>query len=125
MAEPYRLCRDLPLVLLQTVAMTVGPSANDPNNLAAWREFRGMTQEDLADAAGTSPAMISHLETGKRGLSAKWLRRLAPPLKTSPGFILDHHPDDIPTDVMELWSQIPESNRDQALRVLQTFRLAS
>lgn len=112
-------------MLLQTVSMTVGPTANDPNNLAAWREYRGMTQEELAEAAGTSAAMISHLENGRRGLTAKWLRKLAPPLRTSPGFILDHHPDDIPTDVLELWSQIPEGSRDQALRVLQAFRLAS
>ncbi len=32
----------------------------------AWREYRGMTQEELARRAGTSKAYISHIERGMR-----------------------------------------------------------
>jgi transcriptional regulator with XRE-family HTH domain len=105
--------------------MTAGPPANDANYLAAWREFRGMTQEQLAEAAGTTAPMISHLETGRRQLTAKWLRKLGPALRTSPGFLLDHHPDDISSDVMEIWNSIPEGSRDQALKMLNALSLAS
>jgi len=95
------------------------------HHLAAWREFRGMTQEQLGEAAGTTGSTISMLERGERGLSVKWLLRLAPALKTTPGFIIDHDPREIPADVMALWEAIPHERRDQAMRVLETFKLAS
>ncbi|NDB69758.1 MAG: XRE family transcriptional regulator [Methylocystaceae bacterium] len=62
------------------------------SKLRAWREFRGLTQAQLADRVGTTTAVISHLETGKRGLSAKWLYLLAPALGIQPGFMLDNMP---------------------------------
>jgi transcriptional regulator with XRE-family HTH domain len=92
-----------------------------PNHLRAWREFRQMTQEQLADAVGTTPAVISLLETGNRQLSLKWLQRFAKPLRTSPGFILDHDPNDLPTDILEIWATIPEETQPQALQILRTF----
>ena len=34
--------------------------------LKVWREYRGMSQATLADAAGLSQAYIAQIETGKR-----------------------------------------------------------
>jgi SOS-response transcriptional repressor LexA len=60
------------------------------NHLAEWRKFRdGMTQEALADAIGTNKANISRLESGQRGLSQKWLERLAPALDATPAELLE------------------------------------
>src|SRR5687768_13320117 len=70
------------------------------NHLKAWREFRRMTQEELAEKVGTTGSVISMLESGNRGLSDKWLRKLAPALNTSPGHLLDHDPNDLPTDII-------------------------
>lgn len=92
-----------------------------PNNLPAWREFRRMTQEELAEKVGTTAAVISLLESGHRQLGIKWLQKLAPALRTTPGFILDHEPDDLPTDVLETWGAIPEAQKPQALEVLRAF----
>jgi transcriptional regulator with XRE-family HTH domain len=92
------------------------------NHLAEWRLFRQMTQQQLADEAGTTKSVISLLESGDRGLSDKWLQRLAPPLRTSPGFLMDHNPEDLPTDILDLWAEIPETHRAQARAVLETFR---
>nr|WP_315051262.1 helix-turn-helix transcriptional regulator [uncultured Brevundimonas sp.] len=92
------------------------------NHLRAWRTFRHMTQEELAEAVGTTKAVISNLETGVRPLSAKWLDRFAPVLNTSAGYILDHDPNDLPTAVLDIWADIPEESRAQALRVLQSFK---
>ena len=94
----------------------------EKNNLAAWRRFRHLTQEELADRAGTTKAVISNLETGARGLSPKWLRLLAPILGTKPGILLDHDPNDLPSDVLEIWSDISDEDRPQALKALQGFR---
>src|SRR5215510_13779994 len=90
--------------------------------LREWREFRKMTQEQLAGAIGTNASVISLLEDGKRRLSDKWLTRLAPALKTSRGSILDHDPETVATSILEVWNSIPESAKPQALDILQTFR---
>lgn len=97
--------------------------SNEPleNKLRLWREYRRMTQEQLAEAIGTTAAVISLLESGKRRLSLKWLLKIAPALRTTPGFILDHDPDSLPTDILDIWADIPEQQQAQALEILKTF----
>jgi len=90
--------------------------------LRAWRKFRHMTLEEVADAVDTTKAVIQQLETGKITLSQKWLDRIAPVLNTTPGYLLDHDPNDLPTAVLDTWASIPEENRAQALAVLETFK---
>jgi transcriptional regulator with XRE-family HTH domain len=97
--------------------------AEEPrNHLKAWREYRRMTQEELAVAVETTPAVISLLESGKRALSPKWLWRLAPILKTRPGMLLEHDPETLDSHVMEVWATIPEMSKPQAMRVLEQFQ---
>lgn len=95
-----------------------------PNHLRAWRRFRRMTQQQLADAVEppTTKQVIGAIETGERGLSDKWLRRLAPALGTTPGFLLDYAPEDLPTEFLDVVRDIPDESRDQALAVLKAFR---
>ena len=93
------------------------------NFLRAWREHRGMTQTRLAEAIGTSGAVISLLESGDRGLSDKWLRKIAPVLGTRPGHLLEIDPANLSDDILEIWAEIPEDRRDQARDVLKAFRL--
>lgn len=111
------LRHDAPACRMQNAHM-----ADPKNNLASWRRFRHLTQEELAELVGTTKAVISNLETGARGLSDKWLRRLAPALNTSPGYIMDHDPNDLPTAVLDVWSAIPDADRPRALEVLKAFR---
>jgi transcriptional regulator with XRE-family HTH domain len=93
-----------------------------PNYLRAWRLFREMTQEELAEKVGTNANVIGYLESGERGLSAKWLRRLAPALNTTPGNLLEHDPETLPTDIIDIWAHIPERERERARRILETFK---
>jgi transcriptional regulator with XRE-family HTH domain len=81
-----------------------------------------MTQAKLAEAVGTTGAVISLLESGDRGLSDKWLRLLAPVLGTRPGHLLEVDPADVSTDILDIWADIPEERRQQARSVLATFR---
>lgn len=92
--------------------------------LREWREFRRMTQEELGAAVGVNGSTISLLENGHRGLSDKWLRKLAPILHTTPGYILEYDPEELPTAVLDVWADIPDDRKEQALRVLETFRKA-
>ena len=45
--------------------------------IRAHRKLMGMTQEDLANAAGTSPSFIGHIERGTRNASRETLADIA------------------------------------------------
>lgn len=83
--------------------MESGDKNGGPNYLRAWRLFRKLTQEQLAARVETNANMIQYLETGERGLSAKWLRRLAPALDTTPGLLLEHDPHELDSDILDIW----------------------
>lgn len=80
-----------------------------------------MTQQEVADALGTAKSVISDLERGVVQLSDKWLRRLAPVLKTQPGYILDYVPEDLDNDILDIAMSIDPQDRAQAIKVLRSF----
>ena len=45
--------------------------------LSVWRQYRGLTQQVLADAAGVGKSHISQIESGTKTGSVRCLRRLA------------------------------------------------
>jgi transcriptional regulator with XRE-family HTH domain len=92
-----------------------------PNHLRAWRKHNRMTQQELADAVGTAKSVISDLERGVVQLSDKWLRRLAPVLKTQPGHLLDYDPAELDNDIIDIWSRIDATDRPQAVRILRAL----
>ena len=47
------------------------------NPIRVWREYRGMTQAELAEHAQISAAYLSQLETGKRAGTTEVLGRVA------------------------------------------------
>lgn len=123
-----------PLTPMSTANVSVGGNAciflrgyaarmaNKPtNHLRSWREFRQMSQDDLASAVGTAKGVISLLENGKRPLSDKWLRRLAEVLDTQPGHLLDVDPNELDNDIIDIWTRLSKSDRAQAARILRTF----
>lgn len=92
-----------------------------PNFLKAWREFREMTQEELAERVGSTGSVISMLEAGERGLSAKWLRKLAPALDTTPGHLLDHDPNQMDADILDIWMAADRTQRRQISEVAKAI----
>lgn len=111
------MCGDTSNAPCQFVSMTTSDKNGGPNHLKAWRDFRGMTQQELADAVKSSAHMIGYLETGERGLSAKWLRKLAGPLRTTPGHLLEHDPNELPTDIVDIWINASADQRKQLVKV--------
>lgn len=108
------------MLLLQNAKMEF-PEFPNENFVAAWRERRGMTQQQLADAIGTTGSVVSLLESGSRQLSPKWLRRIAAAFGIPTGFLLEHHPDNVPPDVLDTWVRIPAEKREDALRMLEAL----
>lgn len=49
--------------------------------IRVWREYRGLSQQQLADAAGISKPYLSQLEAGRREASQRVIRRLAKALR--------------------------------------------
>lgn len=80
-----------------------------------------MTQQELADAVGTTKSVISDLERGVVQLSDKWLRRLAPVLKTTPGWLLDHDPANLDDDLIDAWAEVEVADRPRAIAILRTL----
>jgi transcriptional regulator with XRE-family HTH domain len=96
-------------------------TVEERNYLRQWRKKAGLTQEELADKVGTNKAVISLLESERRPLSAKWLRKLADALGTTPGRILDVNPDEANADVLDIWDHIRAKDRATAIRVLRSL----
>ena len=53
------------------------------NPIKVWREYRGLTKQQLADTAGISKPYLSQIETGKRTGSTEILFALAKALDVS------------------------------------------
>jgi DNA-binding XRE family transcriptional regulator len=51
------------------------------NRVLVWREFRGLTSKQLAEAAGISQAYLSQIEAGKRDGSISTMKKIAEALK--------------------------------------------
>jgi DNA-binding XRE family transcriptional regulator len=62
---------------------------NGENPLRVWREYRGLTQETLAQAVGVGKSYISQIEAGKKPGSAKVLKALASALSLDVDDLLD------------------------------------
>jgi DNA-binding XRE family transcriptional regulator len=55
--------------------------ANGDNPLRVWREYRGLTQQALAESAGIGKSYLSQLETGAKDGAIGTLRALAAALR--------------------------------------------
>lgn len=64
------------------------PTEVFPARLRTAREYRGLTQGDLADRAKLQPSAISHFETGARKPSFDNLRLLADTLDVTTDYLL-------------------------------------
>jgi transcriptional regulator with XRE-family HTH domain len=115
------LCGDPIITFCDDRRMSNHDKNGGPNHLKAWRDYREMTQQGLAEAVGTSQHQIAYLEGGERALSAKWLRKLAPALKITPGFLLDHNPNDLPSDIIEMWTKADPRQRRQISAIAETI----
>lgn len=115
------LCADRLIPFCDTRRMQDQAKNGGPNHLKAWRLYRGLTQEQLAAKVGTTQHQIAFLEGGARALSAKWLRRLAPALDTTPGMLLDHDPEQLDNDIIDIWANAGTRERRQISDIAKTI----
>jgi transcriptional regulator with XRE-family HTH domain len=116
----HNLCGAIGITECDIVRMATDKNGG-PNYLKAWREFRGLTQAELAEKLDTNANMIGYLESGERGLSAKWLRKLAPALDTTPGLLLDHDPAELDSDIIDIWAHADRRQKAQLSEIAKTL----
>lgn len=78
--------------------------------LKEWRNYRGLTQEQLAERVGWSVSNVSQLEQGRQGYSQEGLELLAGALNCDPGQILNVDPTS--GDIWSLWETAKPAERN-------------
>jgi DNA-binding XRE family transcriptional regulator len=63
--------------------------------IAEWREYRKLSQEQVADRLNSNKGQISKLETGKQRMNDSWIEGFAKVFGIAPGRLLS--PPDAPT----------------------------
>jgi transcriptional regulator with XRE-family HTH domain len=78
--------------------------------LNEWREYRNLTQEQLAERVGMSVSNVSQLEQGRQGYSQEGLEALAEALQCEPGQLLTVDPtaDDA---IWSIWERAQPDER--------------
>jgi transcriptional regulator with XRE-family HTH domain len=77
-----------------------------------WREFRGLTQDVLADRLHMSKAQLSRIETGKQPYTQDFLEVCAESLKTEPASLLMRNPKEEDA-LWSIWDQAKPGERRQ------------
>ena len=83
-----------------------------------WREYRKLTQEQLAEAIGKSPATISHLENGNVNYTQDNLEAIAEVLLCEPEDLLSRAPDG-PVDIRDYMAKADPDLRKAILRAVK------
>lgn len=88
--------------------------------LREWRTYRNLTQERLAERVGVTKQHVSDLERQRRQYNQGLLEAFAEALACDPADLLMRNPT-APEAIWSIWDQIPAVDRDQALKVLNSF----
>jgi transcriptional regulator with XRE-family HTH domain len=87
--------------------------------LKQWREYRDLTQEQLAERVGWSVGNVSQLERGLQGYSQEGLEALADALQCDPGQLLTVDPtgDDA---IWSIWEKAKPGERQMIVELAKT-----
>jgi transcriptional regulator with XRE-family HTH domain len=84
-----------------------------------WREYRGLTQDDLAARLETSKASISRIESGLQAYTQDILEACADALRTDPASLLMRDPSDEEA-VWSLWDKAKTGDRKMIESIVRT-----
>lgn len=97
--------------------------------LAAWRQYKNLSQTDIALEAGMNKSAISELETGKPRkdgtiprFNRDTIERMSAALGITGGMLLDVNPYKANAEWLELQERVQGLNEDSQARVLGVMR---
>lgn len=85
-----------------------------------WREYRRLTQEQLAERLGISKPQLSRIENGLQPYSQDFLEALAEELRTDPASLLMRDPSDEEA-IWSVWDNAKPGVRAQIAAIVNTF----
>lgn len=88
--------------------------------IRAWREYRNLTQDQLAERVGISKPQLSRIENGLQPYSQDLLEALAEHLQTDPASLLMRDPDDEDA-IWSLWDSAKPGVRAQIAAIAKTL----
>jgi transcriptional regulator with XRE-family HTH domain len=91
-----------------------------PTHIRAWRKFRGLSQEQLAEQVGLTQATIARLERGDIAYSQPVLEAMAEALNCQPADLIMRDPKQ-PGSIWSLWDAISPDQQEQAIRVIEAL----
>lgn len=112
------------------MSKTASPQAEPERQnwyLKGWREFRGLTQEELAHRVGSSKGYVSQLESKERRYNQDLLERFAKALDCEPWqLLIDPSSIARPLDpgvemLTDAVRRLPEDQRPVALRAIEAM----
>lgn len=84
-----------------------------------WREYRNLTQEELAERLETSKASISRIEGGQQAYTQDFLEACADALMTDPASLLMRNPADEEA-VWSIWDKAKIGERQMIEEIVRT-----
>ena len=96
------------------------PKRRRPHFIRQWRQFRGLTQEKLADRLNTTKANISRIESLKQGYTQDFLEACADALLTDSASLIMRDPTD-PEGMWSIWDQAKPAERRQIIEIAKTL----
>lgn len=95
------------------------PNPRNRNFLRQWREYRGLTQEQLAEKAGMAVSNISQFERMVQGYSTEGLAAWAKALVCEPYHILSVDPTK--DAIWPIWERAKPAEREQIVRLARAL----
>ena len=89
--------------------------------IRAWREYRGLTQEQFAERIGINRAYLSKIETGKRRYDQPFLEAAADVLRCDPADLIVRDPRD-PEGIWSIWDTLAPAQRVQVVEIAKTLK---
>lgn len=87
--------------------------------IAQWRDFRNLTQEQLAARLDMTQSHLSMLENGKRGYTQETLEAIANALQTDVASLLMRNPMDDDA-IWSIWEQAKPGERQMIVEIART-----
>jgi transcriptional regulator with XRE-family HTH domain len=84
-----------------------------------WREYRELTQDQLAERLETSKASISRIESGQQAYTQDFLEACAEALRTDPASLLMRDPTDDEA-VWSLWDKAKIGERQMIENIVRS-----
>jgi len=91
------------------------------NYIRAWREYRRLSLEKVADRVGTSHSTLSRVERGLQPYNQLLLEAIADALRCEPVDLLIRDPSD-PDGIWSIWDGLSPPQRRQAIAVISAIK---